>query len=240
MPAGVHFGFVFPDPAIKGTRVTFDVNLKGAGVTDDNRRATYAAHDGVAQLVYRVGDAAPQIPGSNDRVPLGQGRQQQRPNRVVRRPRRRVGGARRRRDLHRTRGAAQPVVRSGAAAPGVAGATLRYLGAPTINDAGKIAHWAQLAGPGIDETANAESLWAGTPGSMSMLARAGSHAAGTPAGVNFKFFNDPIIDDGDHVLFESTLTGTGVVADWNDAGVCARRPSERRRSSSAPASRLPD
>jgi hypothetical protein len=81
------------------------------------------------------------------------------------------------------------VALSGAAAPGLPGAT--YF-APSdsdfvLDDLGRVGFLASLAGPGIT-TANDDAVYFGTPGSAQLLAREGSPAPGGGGG-NFGFGN---------------------------------------------------
>ena len=55
---------------------------------------------------------------------------------------------------------------------------------PVINDAGRAAFRANLAGSGVDATNN-QGIWSEGSGSLALVARTGSAAPGVPDGVNF-------------------------------------------------------
>src|SRR5262245_54167219 len=58
---------------------------------------------------------------------------------------------------------------------------------PHLSETGDVAIAAFLAGPQVNST-NRTGLWAGPPGALSLIARAGSPAPGTAAGVVFSSF----------------------------------------------------
>ena len=59
---------------------------------------------------------------------------------------------------------------------------------PTLNNAGQTAFFANLTGSGVDAT-NDLGIWSEGTGSLALVAREGSHAPGTPSGVNFNGFD---------------------------------------------------
>ena len=96
---------------------------------------------------------------------------------------------------------------------------------PHISETGDVAIAAFLSGPQVNAS-NHTGLWAGMPGALSLVARAGSPAPGTPAGVVFRSFPvdfDPFAPElgNGHLAFHATLSGTGV-GPTNDAGVWTR------------------
>jgi hypothetical protein len=83
-----------------------------------------------------------------------------------------------------------------------------------LSDSGNIAFRAFISGPGVDEL-NHEGIWSGETDSPQLLARSGSHAPGTPAGVNFETFfawNGALQMNGlGQSVFTAFLTGDEVV-----------------------------
>ena len=111
---------------------------------------------------------------------------------------------------------------SGQAAPGTEPGIIfgTNLGTPTINAAGQIAFRGFLTGSNNSFTRDA-GIWAGASGNLRLVAREGSQAPGTEAGVIFNsssFTNIlPVLNDAGQTAFSATLTGNGVVS-TNDTG----------------------
>lgn len=80
---------------------------------------------------------------------------------------------------------------------------------PRLNAAGKAAFATPLTGPGVT-SGNNLALWSGAPGSVALLARKGSPAPGTDAGVNFSSLGDPTINAAGQSTFRGGLAGPGV------------------------------
>jgi hypothetical protein len=119
------------------------------------------------------------------------------------------------------------IARKGFAAAG-AGAGVNYLAffTPGMNDAGRMAFRAQIAGAGV--TAGSDvGIWSGESDSLTLVAREGSAAPGAPAGVVFDHFpGTPIlINDAGRIAFKGFLAGPGVSADVNRMGLWAERAS---------------
>jgi hypothetical protein len=125
--------------------------------------------------------------------------------------------------------------RSNQASPGGGGGYYAF-GTPGINAAGHIAFSANLLNFSTFEFT--EGIWTGAPGALTLKARQGQQAPGTPAGVTFKgsttdpfsgqvievgFMGGSINGNGD-IAFYSPLTGSGVDAS-NDAGLWVSRDS---------------
>jgi hypothetical protein len=131
-----------------------------------------------------------------------------------------------------------PVVRNGDATPGISGGkfqaatTIGYLASivgPAINDSGHVAFEFPVTQP---NTSPHDAVWVGTPGSLSLVARAGDHAPGAATGVTFAdpdpfaggaalfTFSRPEISSDDQVAFAGLLTGTGVTS-ANGTGIWA-------------------
>jgi hypothetical protein len=124
----------------------------------------------------------------------------------------------------------EKIIVQGEAAPGTEAGTVfafpnSYIPVvPHIDNLGTIAFAGQLTGPYVNST-NATGLWRGTPGSLELVARAGSPAPGTPAGVVFRGFPESFElispeTGASRLVFSGALTGPGVDL-TNDAGVWA-------------------
>src|SRR6185312_10043607 len=100
-----------------------------------------------------------------------------------------------------------------------AGVLFGNLFAPvTMNNAGKVAFESWLAGS-VDSS-NDQGLWSNVSGSLQLVARRGSQAAGTASGVNYDLFSYrswPLLNDAGRIVFLAGLTGAGVDA-TNDEG----------------------
>ncbi|MEM8782197.1 MAG: choice-of-anchor tandem repeat NxxGxxAF-containing protein [Planctomycetota bacterium] len=102
------------------------------------------------------------------------------------------------------------VARTGDAAPGVTGGTFGGFFVPTMNDSGQVAFKGLMFfdGAGIDETNN-EGIWTGTGGALNLIARKGSPAPGTAAGVIFDEIDlFPALNNAGQASFYSSLVDT--------------------------------
>jgi len=79
---------------------------------------------------------------------------------------------------------------------------------------GRVAFSGQALGTGIT-IANSGGVWAGLPGSLNLMARAGNPAPGMPTGVTFQLFNGVNIDCYQNMAFSSSLQGPGISPDSN-------------------------
>jgi hypothetical protein len=120
------------------------------------------------------------------------------------------------------------VAREGNVAPGAGGAVFNYdLHDVVLNFKGQTAFQAFLAGSGVDPTNN--GIWSEGTGNLELVARVGSHAPGTAAGVVFRNFGNPgvnetlVLNAQGQVAFAATLTGDGVDIS-NDRGIWATDP----------------
>ncbi len=120
-------------------------------------------------------------------------------------------------------GAIQLVAREGSAAPGTSAAFANGWLFPRVNSSGVVAFSAAL-GAGANSSNNT-GIWAGLPGALSLVARAGNAAPGTPAGVVFSggMQNWLMLNDAGQVVFRANLTGPDVTT-ANDAGIWAGAP----------------
>ena len=121
-------------------------------------------------------------------------------------------------------GSAALVAREGTQAVGTTAdvefATLYDL---TLNNSGQSVFRAALSGAGVT-AANDEGIWSQKQGLLSLIARAGNSAPGTPAGVNFDRFTAglPSINGTGNVSFRGVVTGAGVTT-ANDSGLWVER-----------------
>lgn len=110
------------------------------------------------------------------------------------------------------------VVREGTAAPGAGGSTYQSFNNPVMGDLGRIAFDGTLNAVG---SANA-GIWSEGASGLSLVARRGSAAPGTGAGVNFTNLFPPSVNDSGATAFRAAVNGTGVTA-ANDDGVWAEK-----------------
>ena len=114
-------------------------------------------------------------------------------------------------------GAVALVAQKGSAAVGLpAGVNYNGFGRPVLSGSGQVAFKSSLTGLGVGAQNN-QALWIGTAGSLSLIARSGSNAPGTAAGVLFSGFSDPLVNGAGLVVFKATLTGAGI-STLNDEG----------------------
>ena len=107
------------------------------------------------------------------------------------------------------------VVRTGDQAPGTpSGVKFNSLDGLWLNAAGQIAFGAYISGSGISE----QGIWSGGSGSLALVTRTGSQAPGTPSGVNYSFFNSPVLNDAGQTAFRAYISGSGVTG-ANDQGI---------------------
>lgn len=104
----------------------------------------------------------------------------------------------------------ETVALSGQPAPGTeAGTTygVMDLAATEINSAGQVSFFSRLAGRSVNNS-NSRALFAGSPSTVSKVARDGDPAAGTPAGVvyrNVRFGDSVRLSDSGLPAFEAHL-----------------------------------
>jgi len=119
--------------------------------------------------------------------------------------------------------ALQLVAYGGTQAPGAPeGVTYYLMGPALLSSSGGIAFTSGLRGPGTGD--NDAGLFAGTAGSVSLVARTGDAAPGTEPGVRFDDPENFAINGAGQVVFQSPLTGQGLT-DANDRGIWAFDPA---------------
>ncbi len=113
-----------------------------------------------------------------------------------------------------------PVALKGEATP-IAGTTFQFHSfSPSIGAAGHAAFTSIIAGAGVTSE-NQEILCVGTRDSLSVMARKGFPAPGTPAGVKFKnafISTPPVVNAAGHAFAFLELVGPGV-SDFNEAAL---------------------
>jgi hypothetical protein len=118
------------------------------------------------------------------------------------------------------------VARSGTVAPGTGGAKFSsFFKDPLVNSAGTVSFVDQLSGTGITSD-NGKGLWTGlNADNLTLVARAGDAAPGTPAGTVFSWSSsfDHVLNNLGQVAFLGTLTGSGVDFS-NDNGIWVYDP----------------
>lgn len=111
-----------------------------------------------------------------------------------------------------TVGSLRVVARAGDDAPGTpAGTKFGQLEDPLLNSASHAAFLAGLNGVGVN-TSNDLSIWSEGSGSLSMVAREGTHAPGVPEGVNFgeMSYVHLVLNSAGQVAFATHLNRNGV------------------------------
>ncbi len=115
------------------------------------------------------------------------------------------------------------VARKGSPAPGTpAGVSFERLDGPSLNNTGRIVFAGSLSGTGVDSS-NRKGVWSDGPGILTLIARTGAPAPGTPAGVSFSILSTPRINGAGQVAFHSALTGSGVIS-GNSRGIWSEGP----------------
>ncbi|BBO31860.1 DUF7453 family protein [Lacipirellula parvula] len=123
-------------------------------------------------------------------------------------------------------GALALVAREGSAAPGgPAGALFRRAANPVINSSGAVAFGGLLrenvAGVTLDSNSG---IWSNAGGPLQMIAREGTQAVDTPAGVDFATLIDLTLNNAGQTAFRGTVRGAGVDA-TNEPGIWAQNES---------------
>lgn len=200
----------------------FRTRVKGAGVNTDNDIGIWSNASGALVLISREKDPAPgHAPGMTFDTPgppvindMGQVAFAASFNNGVANDGVWVAAS----------GIVIPAALADAQAPGTgAGVKFVAFGNPVINNAGRTAFTAALAGTGVT-SANNVGIWSTASGLPALVARTGDPAPGAGPGVNFAAFSlfDPVIDGGGRTVFRALLSGAGVTGD-NNEGIWAER-----------------
>lgn len=114
------------------------------------------------------------------------------------------------------------VVRAGEHAPGTqTGVNFSSFLAPVLNNQSHIAFQAQLTSNGEVESMNDAGIWSDHSGSLALVARKGSQAPDTPAGLNFKGFGNLALNDRDQIAFLGILPGDPTQGTVSSQGIWA-------------------
>jgi hypothetical protein len=118
------------------------------------------------------------------------------------------------------------LARKGSPAPGAGtGVNFAALLTPSINDAGQVAFRAQVGGTGVTIGDNDLGIWAEKAGGLTLMARTGSPAPGTAAGIVFDGFPLPpiAINSAGRISFHAFLGGPGIELGVNRNSIWAER-----------------
>lgn len=228
-PSGVTFLFLLNAPVINASgKTTFQGFLTGAGVDGTNNSGLWSEGSGTLGLVARAGDPAPGtaigvdfLSVLNKPIGLNDAGQTVFPATLTGAG---VDATNDKGIWSEGSGTVDLVARTGDVAPGTSPDTFfADLGTPVINGAGRATFHALLTGVSVDAT-NDEGIWSEGHGLLNMVARSGMGAPGTPVGVDFKSFGDPVLNGWGQTAFRAELVGAGVTAS-NDFGLWAEDPS---------------
>jgi uncharacterized protein YjbI with pentapeptide repeats len=113
------------------------------------------------------------------------------------------------------------VARRGSPAPGTpSGVNFdEFAVRPALCDAGQSAFSATLTGTGVT-SANSQGIWLGDDEELTLVARTGNQAPGTPAGVKFSNLGRQTVNSAGQIAFRAGLTGAGV-GTANNLGIWA-------------------
>lgn len=103
------------------------------------------------------------------------------------------------------------IARQSFIAEGTGGAVFAAFSDPVVNSAGRVAFRATLT-PGIggSTAGNAAGIWTDATGSLAMIARKGEQPPGVATSAKFANFTSIAINDAGDVVFQATITGTGI------------------------------
>lgn len=121
-------------------------------------------------------------------------------------------------------GALRLVAQEGSNAPGTPnGSVFDRLNPPTLGNQGQVAYVGFLrVGAGGVIANNSQGIWLDHAGVPSIITRAGDRAPGTPAGVVFRSFNNPVLGGNGQIAFRGfLLEGPGGVRTENRMGIWA-------------------
>jgi hypothetical protein len=220
-PDGVNFAIFNNFVLSSAGRTAFRVFLAGTGVDATNNEGIWSEGSGTLKLAARNGSPAP-VPAQGVNFATFVGGVLNGAGRSAFFARLSGAGVDATNDESiwtEEAGSLTLVVRKGSPAPITpAGVNFDRLTIPDINGAGRTAFTAGLVGAGVD-AANNQGVWSEGSGSLVLVARKGSPAPGTPAGVNFGELDAPVLNGAGRTLFLARLTGPGVTANVDDDGI---------------------
>jgi hypothetical protein len=197
--------------------IAFGARLSGPGVNSENNSSLWTLADSLLQLVARSGDGAPGAPAGTTFVgfdqihPIGLNNAGE----IIFHATVRFSGGTFGQGIWSEGGdALHPVAITGAGAPGTA-AAFDSLANPVINGAGRTAFYGTTNLGDI-------GIWSEGLGSLALVAKQGSQAPGTPAGVHFLHLNPfESMNARGQVAIRASLSGSGVTL-ANDFGIWAQ------------------
>jgi len=125
-------------------------------------------------------------------------------------------------------GSLELVARAGDQAPDtLSGVNFQAFSSPVLNSAGNTAFHADLTGSSVDQTNN-EGIWSERSGSLTLVARKGQQALGTPVGVTYggavgflsRSFGKIVLNSADQIAYSGSVIGNGI-NNTNDEGIWA-------------------
>ncbi len=220
-PEGVRYASFVPFLDEAG-ELALEATLQGPGVGSSSDRGLWAERDGALVLVAREGDEPPEVapgvtyeeieePVFSDAGRFAFQARLSGPG---------VTPLDSRGIWSEGSGALSLVARGGQPAPDTApGVSFEELGlnVPTLNAGGETAFRGLLSGPGITDE-NERGLWSGSDDGLSLVAREGQAAPGTPAGTVFDRFGLPTLSAAGRVALQADLRGPDVTSQ-NEQGV---------------------
>jgi hypothetical protein len=225
-PLGANFD-VFAFPALNASgRTAFLATLQttGGGVSVGNHQGIWSEGAGSLRLVARLGSQAPGMPAGAHFSSFTSSGVLNSAGRTAFAAQLSTGGG----GIWSERtGALALVARAGSQAPGTpVGAHFgAFNSRPALNASGRTAFAASLLSGGGGVTSdNGEGIWSEGSGSLKLVAREGSQAPGTPAGVNFGsflsvLFPSPVLNAVGRTAFIASLQTGGGVNSNNDDGI---------------------
>ena len=223
-PNGVTYSLLLKAPFLNNLGQTaFWGRLTGSGVDSTNTAGLWLEHSGSVGLLVRAGDRAPGTPSGVNFIEFFPYRLNN-AGQIAFQASLTGSGVGSMNDTGiwaGPPGAFALVARSGSQAPGTSIGTLFFhFERATLNEAGHAAFPAILSGTGVD-TSNDKGLWSDHSGTLTLIARDGDQAPGTPEGVNFREIDSrAALNSAGQIAFGALLIGTGVDEN-SDRGIWA-------------------
>jgi hypothetical protein len=221
-PVGVNFSLV-TDPELNNAgNIAFRSVLTGTGVNANNSQGYWSTTPGSLQLIARSGTQPPGTSGDAAFLNMNQISMNETGEVVFSATLRGTGISLFNDDGIWWQGSgplALVVRQTGLAAVAPDGLTYTNIGKPAFNDAGVVAFFSGVEGPGFDEVVNI-ALWRGHPDSRTLVLRTGMPAPGTESGVEFEDFSfgAPGMNASGQLAFLASVAGPGVI-DVDSQGV---------------------
>jgi hypothetical protein len=226
-PDGVTFNFanlydLLDGPLLNNSgQTTFRAVLSGPGVTIENRQGRWSERSGSLELTARQGSFMPGPPGVVNEFMEEAGLNDAGES-VFWAELSGIGGNSGS-VWSEGSGSLAMVARQGSPVPGMPGVTFDAVFATgAINNAGQTVIVAGLSSDNSSLGFGGDSVWLADSGNLTLIARRGTHAPGTPSGVNFEDFGGwSSLNEAGHALLNVLLSGAGV-DDSNDEALYLR------------------